>query len=258
MNYNRKINNRKGISTILGTIIFIGILFTSIIPMYISMNQADTYAIQKKDELEMLDQQRLREDCIAYLYPTGPNAPLNLSIMATNVGPEIIHIVRFWINDKYYTVDNENSTLKPYESKVLASLNPHPVIGDTFNAYLTSDRGNIFTNEGASITYVEYNINGTGGWGTNEYLLNVLMNGNKPGTYHIAVFKKAHSDPGYGTLPWAQADPNHKGGSTLQVFKLIQENADYKVVITCGTYKYTGFAHVIYPGLNIYWVIANL
>jgi hypothetical protein len=43
LNHNGKISNRKGISTILGTIIFIGILFTSIIPMYISMNQADTW-----------------------------------------------------------------------------------------------------------------------------------------------------------------------------------------------------------------------
>ncbi|MBN1683723.1 hypothetical protein JW865_09255 [Candidatus Bathyarchaeota archaeon] len=246
-------NKRKGISTIIGTIIFIGILFTSIVPMFITMNQADTYAIQKKDELERLDQQRFRENCIVYLYPTGPETPLNLTIMVTNTGPEIINIVRFWLNDNYYTVNNSNSTLRPYESKELASINPNPVVDDTFNAYATSDRGNLFTNEGGSITYI--NVNGTGGWGINEYLLNVLINGYKPGIYRIEVYKKDHTAYLWPEEPWDEAQPNHNGGSTLQVFKIPMENADYKVIIKSGSFKYTGYAHVIHPGLNIYWIV---
>ena len=33
---------RRGVASILGTIIFIGIMFTAIIPMYLVMKQADT------------------------------------------------------------------------------------------------------------------------------------------------------------------------------------------------------------------------
>jgi len=38
---------RKAISTILGTLIFISILFTAVIPMFLTMNQADVMLEQK-------------------------------------------------------------------------------------------------------------------------------------------------------------------------------------------------------------------
>ena len=46
------IKKRKGVSTILGTLIFIGILFTSVIPMLLVMKQADTIYTKKIHDLE--------------------------------------------------------------------------------------------------------------------------------------------------------------------------------------------------------------
>ena len=42
---------RNGVSTILGTIIFIGVLFSAIIPMQLVMKQADNIALQKIHEI---------------------------------------------------------------------------------------------------------------------------------------------------------------------------------------------------------------
>jgi hypothetical protein len=47
----------RGTSTILGTLIFVGILFTAVIPMMLVMKQADTYY-----EGEVLDVKRLDEE----------------------------------------------------------------------------------------------------------------------------------------------------------------------------------------------------
>ena len=47
--------HRKGVSTILGTLIFIGILFSAVIPMMLTMKQADIIMEQEKLELQRID-----------------------------------------------------------------------------------------------------------------------------------------------------------------------------------------------------------
>ena len=56
----------RGVSTILGTLIFIGILFTSVIPMMLVMKQADTIYTKKIHELEIKDDEKVREELIVY------------------------------------------------------------------------------------------------------------------------------------------------------------------------------------------------
>ena len=51
---------RKGASTILGVLIFIGILFTAVIPMQLVMNQADMYYDRKIKGMEASDKERAR------------------------------------------------------------------------------------------------------------------------------------------------------------------------------------------------------
>ncbi|HUV53840.1 MAG TPA: hypothetical protein VMW03_01400 [Candidatus Krumholzibacteriaceae bacterium] len=47
-------------SSILGTLIFVGILFTAVIPMYLTMNQADVILEQEKHEIAILDEDKER------------------------------------------------------------------------------------------------------------------------------------------------------------------------------------------------------
>jgi len=62
-------SRKKGVSTILGTIIFIGILFSAYAPMILTMRQADVYYEQEKHEVEILDDEKRREELAFYVYP---------------------------------------------------------------------------------------------------------------------------------------------------------------------------------------------
>ncbi len=65
MLYNKK---NKGVSTILGTLIFIGIIFTSVVPMMLVMKQADTIYEKKKHEMDVIDDESVREELTVYTF----------------------------------------------------------------------------------------------------------------------------------------------------------------------------------------------
>ena len=58
---------RKGVASIFGTIIFIGILFTTVIPMMLVMKQADTIFEQKTHEMEVLYQEGVKDKLERFL-----------------------------------------------------------------------------------------------------------------------------------------------------------------------------------------------
>ena len=83
-------NRRKGISTIVGSIIFIGILLSSIIPMYLVMKQADTIYFQKQSEMLMKDQDKMMEQ-IEFIR-TVPWNDRFLNMTIKNNGPKLLNI----------------------------------------------------------------------------------------------------------------------------------------------------------------------
>jgi hypothetical protein len=89
---------RRGVSTILGTIIFIGIMFTSIIPMMLVMKQADTIYTQKVHEMEIRDEEGVKEDVNVYVYPYQDGTELGVKV--ENIGNVPITVVRAWLNDE--------------------------------------------------------------------------------------------------------------------------------------------------------------
>lgn len=143
---------RKGVSTILGTLIFIGILFTSVIPMLLVMNQADTIYEQKKLERGRLDEERARENLYVIVYPTGEAAPDNLTIIVENTCELTVKIVRIWIND---TVHNKESIVKSMSPLTLGSFDVSPPAGknSTYDVRVTTDRGNVFESGSGPIVY---------------------------------------------------------------------------------------------------------
>ena len=60
---------KKGISSILGTIIFIGILFTSFIPMLLTMKQADNVYTRKVHEMQQNDEVQSAQELDVFAYP---------------------------------------------------------------------------------------------------------------------------------------------------------------------------------------------
>ena len=133
------IKERRGVSTIMGTLIFIGILFTSVIPMMLVMKQADTIYTQKIHEIEIRDDERERENLIVYTYPDIKK----ITVKIKNSGNVPVKIVRVWLNDQCNVTDeliptNFEKVLGPF---VVSGVEEE---GDTVEVKVTTERGNVF------------------------------------------------------------------------------------------------------------------
>lgn len=134
------ISCRRGTSTILGTIIFIGIMFTAVIPMLLVMRQAETIHAMRKYELEIRDENRNDEELYVYVYTVDaiePDPPY-LIIKAQNRGELSVKIVRLWINDDVIPLDYDIPPMSDIEE-----ICTYPVseVDDSYYVTLTTDRG---------------------------------------------------------------------------------------------------------------------
>jgi len=167
---------KRGVSTVLGTLIFMGILFTSVIPMYLFMKQADTIYIQKIDEMECLDEERAREEIDVCAYPLGETSD-QLKVRVENKGAVSVTVVRVWINDVYHAQDEmipsmEKTVLGPFT----VSLQP-----DSYYAVkVTTEKGNIYASKSGTLYYTD------GTWYTPSLGISVNI-ANVVGKYHIQV-----------------------------------------------------------------------
>lgn len=144
------LRRRRGVSTILGTLIFIGILFTSVIPMYLLMNQADTLYEQKMLEMKRQDDERDREDVEVYAFPADADSPDYLNVSVLNRCEFAVRIVRLWINDTYHAVD---SKVQPMGELDLDQYLVAAQDGDSFDVKVTTDRGNVYASETGTLYY---------------------------------------------------------------------------------------------------------
>jgi len=171
---------RRGVSTIMGTLIFVGILFTSIIPMYIVMKQADNIYIRNVHEIGVSDQDRAREAIEANVYPGALGSP-NLYINVTNTGVVPVDIVRVWVNDEV-----KNSTPTPVASQKSTII---PItIANPSGSYivtLTTKRGNSFAATSETLSYNTSDPN-NGYWYTPSLGIHILVI-NAQGKFQIWV-----------------------------------------------------------------------
>lgn len=142
---------KKGVSTILGTLIFIGILFSAVVPMLLVMKQADTILEQEKLEIRRQDDERSREDMDVYAYPLSGESQLAVKVNSRCEVP--INIIRLWINNTMQPVD---ITVLPMEQEKI--LGPYNVPTETgtdseFNVKVTSARGNVYESQSGTILY---------------------------------------------------------------------------------------------------------
>jgi len=165
---------KRGISTILGVIIFVGLLFSTVIPMYLVMRQADTIYDKKMFEMNRLDDERSREKLWVCAYPTSLTSS-EIKLKIKNRGDLQVKIIRVWINDEYQTQD------VVIQSMTEKDIGPFPVSlqsGSYYAVKVTTERGNVFTSQ-ASLYY--YDI-----WYTPELSISVTIL-NTQGQYRIKV-----------------------------------------------------------------------
>ena len=156
----------RGVSTILGTIIFIGIMFTSVIPMYLVMKQADVLFERKKLEVARLDEECEREAMELYAVPMSFNDPNWLNISAYNKCEVPIILVRLWVNDTDIPL---SVTIPSMGSVNVYDYEINAVEGSSFQVRATSERGNVYVSETGTLSY-----NG-GEWETETLGINLIF-----------------------------------------------------------------------------------
>lgn len=145
---------RNGTSTILGTLIFVGIMFTAVIPMLLVMNQANTLYEIRKVEVRRMDEEHSREDISFYAYTLDD--PEEISVKIENRGDALVKIVRVWINDVEHQPQEGN-----IQSMATMVLGPFPVVLESTTSYtvkVVTEKGNSFSSEAGTLYYSE------GGW----------------------------------------------------------------------------------------------
>ena len=146
--FGRRISRGKGVSTILGTIIFIGILFSSVIPMMLVMKQADVILEQGKLEIVRRDDEGDRESL--ELYPIPDLAATHVNVTILNTCETSIDIVRVWIND---TLTDVTVTVNALSHEQIGPFPIQVVDGSSFDVRVTTGRGNVYTAETGVLHY---------------------------------------------------------------------------------------------------------
>jgi hypothetical protein len=141
--------NRKGVSTILGTLIFTAILFSAVIPMLLTMKQADIIMEQEKLELQRIDDEKSREAMEAYAYPKGTD---KIEVLVESKCEFPILISHVWINDSMVEAFH---IVNPVEEEIVGVFNVSlsPSSNSTFRVKLTTTRGNSYENLAGDFRY---------------------------------------------------------------------------------------------------------
>lgn len=207
-------------SSILGTLIFVGILFTAVIPMYLVMNQADIIFEQEKHEIACLDEEKEREDVSFYVYPDTSD---DLLVVVQNSSPMGAKVVRVWINDDPYP---ESTELDPMEGGVPLGPYDVPLVeGATYNFRITTERGNVYESGSEDLEYID------GEWFVETKLINVVISSSGV-VFKVYLYFWEASD-------WVQKDYAQVwklGGSAFKPFDVSPwGNGEYRVVVKKGS-----------------------
>jgi len=179
------LKSRTAMSTVLGMLIFIGVLFTCVMPFFLYINQVNSLYDQTVIEMKQLDHDRTLENIEVYAYPLNDTGN-QISIYIKNQCPLTVEIVRIWINDYYYTSDLQISGMSWNITDPINVTLPESN-STAFYVKITTARGNCFSSRTNPLSYTAES-----GWsGGGELSINVVISRDYNGkvTYNIKVTK---------------------------------------------------------------------
>ena len=175
--YHKK--GKRGISTVLGVLLMVGILFTTIIPLFIYVNSVNNYYDTTVVNMGIADQERSMEDLTAYAFARDDSYDIN--VLLVNEGSITINITHIWVmsmdlqRTNIFTSENVSAALNAHDLPLQLNPSDQATIEnltltstmivddpekDQFNIEITSARGNIFPSDTNPLSYEG------GGWGT--------------------------------------------------------------------------------------------
>jgi hypothetical protein len=171
-------------TSILGTLLFIGIIFTSIIPMQLVMLQIDTMESQILQELEATDDEKELESLSLISYPTTQDSD-KLKIRVQNLGNIAITLSKLWIKDTSYDL---NDSVDIGQIKVLGPFTVSLEENTSYPVTVITERGNVFGSDAGNMIFSSLGIWFTPSLGINVYIAN------DKGKYYIQVSNSTWSD----------------------------------------------------------------
>jgi len=162
----------------------VGVLFTSIIPLFMYVNEVNNYYDRTVVDLKIADQERSREDLTVYAYGNNDESTIDVSFI--NRGSVAANITRIWVmrgdlqDTLIFNSTNLSSLsllLRPSAQETIGDLNIAEIITnqsdlDFFNIKVATERGNQFSSQTNSLHKLI-----TGEWetGTMEFQIQVIV-----------------------------------------------------------------------------------
>jgi len=168
-------------------LIFIGILFTCVIPLFLYVNQVNSYYDQAVIEMEHIDEDKQREMIDVYAYPFS-NTSKAIYVYVKNQCPFSVDVIRIWVNDHCYNYTLKVPGLGWNVTEAIDLTGILPTQGNiTVNTKVTTRRGNIISSLVNPLYY-----SAAAGWSSSGTLsINVVINRDHQGTetFNIKVTK---------------------------------------------------------------------
>jgi hypothetical protein len=164
-------------------LIFIGVLFTCVMPFFLYINEVNSIYDRTVTEMKEFDKHRSLEKIAVYAYPINQSSS-QIGLYIKNQCPLTVEIVRVWINDQYFPYDleipgmGENTTAPIDIGDMLSQVEGV----ETFLVKVATSRGNIFSSETNPLEY-----SNVSGWsGGQSFAINIVIEVD-PGVYDFVV-----------------------------------------------------------------------
>ncbi len=174
--YRRK---RRGVASVLGILIMVGILITSILPTFIYVNEVNNYYDRAVVDLKIADEDRYYEDLEVHAY--GHNQT-TVDILIINRAPLASNITRIWVTnttlqDAWIFNSTNHPDLPLYlsaseQTSIRMDFTGINAEGSSYRIEVTTERGNKFSSTTNPLTYT---VGGEWQTGSMEFNIQVIV-----------------------------------------------------------------------------------
>lgn len=209
-------------------LIFVGVLFTCVMPFFLYINQVNSIYDQTVIEMKNLDQDRALEKIDVYAYPISQSSN-TISVYVKNRCPLSVQVIRVWINDRNFTMSLQVPGMTYNITSPIDISAMLPTEGSkSFKVKVTTTRGNTFS----SLTNPLYYSQGSGWSGGGSLAIHIVLTKQSTGTERFTILVTKVVDGGTGTV--ICNEQVSMLGNTQSYFKRVDvpEPATYHVKIT--------------------------
>ena len=254
--FSRPLRTKSGMATVLGMLIFVGILFTCVIPLFLYVNKVNSIYDRAVTEMRQFDQDKEGERIDVYAYPTSQSGLLNIYIK--NKSPLPVKIIRIWINDN---LNNRTCKIPGMVGHTIESVNisdmlpTDPGNSSSFNIKVMTATGNSIASLTNTLYYTVGETPDEGNWaGGMGFTIQVVIETSKEGTrfFHINI-----TGPSEFTYEADVVKRPHESSCFAAV--TVTEAGEYNIEVKEGTYPLIVTPNPVTLNQNIrsQWVYAR-